>query len=83
MFMKIEDTIINLTEIQSVKPSGNSIEIIFINGKTVNINTHKYDYIISGPGRITNAMYDEYNKCIEKWQDITIKAIYTSLTLRG
>ena len=83
MFMKIEDTIINLTEIQSVKPSRNSIEVTFINGKTVNINTHKYDYIISGPGRITNAMYDEYNECIEKWQDITIKAIYTSLTLRG
>ena len=83
MFIKIEDTIINLTEIQCVKPSGNTIEVIFINGKTVNIKTHKYDYIISGPGRVTNAMYDEYNECIEKWQNVTIKAIYTSLTLRG
>lgn len=83
MFMKIENTIINLTEIQSIKPLGNSIEIIFINGKTINISTKKYDYIINGPGRTTNAMYEEYDKCIKKWQNQTIEAIYTSLTLRG
>ena len=59
MFMKIENTIINLTEIQSIKPLGNSIEIIFINGKTINISTKKYDYIINGPGRTTNTMYEE------------------------
>jgi len=83
MFTKVEDTVINLKEIQSIKPSGNTIEITFINGKTINISTHKYDFVINGPGRTTNAMYEEYDKRIEEWQDKTIKALYTSLTLRG
>lgn len=83
MFTKVEDTVINLTEIQSIKPSGNTIEITFINGKTINISTHKYDFIINGPGKTTKAMYEDYDKHIEEWQKLTIKALYTSLTLRG
>jgi len=83
MYRKYEDTIINLAEIQSVEPEGHVIIFTFKNGKTVTVKTHKYDYIINGPGRVTNAMYNEYNECIKKWQEVTIIAIYESLKLRG
>lgn len=83
MFKKYGDTIINLAEIQSVRPSGYDIEFTFVNGKTILIKTNQYDYIINGPGRTTKAMYQEYDECMEKWQKLTIEGIYTSLKLRG
>ena len=83
MFIKIENTIVHCAEMQSIEPSGQSIKITFINGKDVQISTHKYDYIINGSGRTTNAMYEKYDESIKQWQKTTIEEIFNILTSRG
>ncbi len=83
MFKEIEGTIINLSQIQSIESSGLNIKIVFINGKEILIHTEKYDYIINGPGRTTNAMWEQYEEHMKHWQKITIQALYTSITLKG
>lgn len=83
MFTKIEGTVINLSQIQSIEPSNLDIKIVFINGKEVYIRTKKFDYIIDGPGRTTNAMLDEYEENIKHWQKTTIQALYTSMIFKG
>ena len=79
MFERYEDIIINLNEIQSVKASGNCVEVNFLGGNSVNIRTYKYDYIIDGPGRTTHAMYEEFEKHIIAWQKSVINDIYEKL----
>lgn len=81
MFRKYEDVIINLSQVQSVKKSGNGVEVVFINGKSVNISTNKYNHLLEG--RYTKAKESEYNECIEKWQNLIIISIYETLKIRG
>ena len=83
LYRKYEDTIVNLAEVQSIKPNGLAIEFTFTNGKVINVFTHQYDFIINSPGRTTIAMQEQYEECIEKWQKITITAIYETLKMRG
>lgn len=80
-FIMINETIINLTQIQSVesdtKYNRGVVKITFINGKEVFITTKAFDYLFEG--RFTKAKEEEYNIEIKQWQEKIINIIFKHL----
>ena len=80
-FIMINETIINLTQIQSVesetKYSRGVVKITFINGENILITTKAFDYLFEG--RFTKAKEEEYNKENKRWQKKVIDTIFKNL----